>query len=77
MPKLIENMTTNEAKCAKETFAGEICGRFLYPFFLIMFHTRMAWWYPALLCAVIVRLQWEFGRAKTRSESSVAELVDF
>jgi hypothetical protein len=35
-------------------------------FFKILFRTHMGWWYPVLLCAVIARLQWEFGRAKTR-----------
>lgn len=62
-------------------FVGVVYCSMLYiddlTFFRILFRTHMGWWYPVLLCAVIARLQWEFGRAKTRSEPSVAELVDF
>ncbi|HUG20804.1 MAG TPA: hypothetical protein VMM56_17575 [Planctomycetaceae bacterium] len=62
-------------------FVGVLYCSMLYiddlTFFRILFRTHMGWWYPVLLCAVIARPQWEFGRAKSRSESSVAELIDF
>ncbi|MGN6546233.1 MAG: hypothetical protein ACTHK7_14360 [Aureliella sp.] len=40
-------------------------------FFRILFRTHMGWWYPALLCVMVVALYLDYGRRDKATEPSV------